>query len=53
MANEGISTLPLSSILMSFLVSVMIVNCVASDPVPAVVGIATIGGISTSITSPM
>ena len=36
-----------------FLVSVMIVNCVASDPVPAVVGIAAIGGIFTSITFPM
>ena len=31
---------------------VIIVNCVASEPVPLVVGIATIGGVGTVITLP-
>ena len=37
---------------MSFSVLVIIVNCVASEPVPEVVGIATIGGVATVITLP-
>ncbi len=52
-ARSGISTFPLSSILISFLVSVMMVNWVASDPVPAVVGIAMMGGISALISFPI
>jgi len=43
MATLG-SILPLKSILISFSVSVTIVNLVVSEPVPAVVGIQTIGG---------
>ena len=51
-AISGISTAPLRSILISFSVLVIIVNCVASEPVPDVVGIATIGGVGTVITFP-
>ena len=51
-ARSGIRTAPFKSIFMSFSVFVMIVNCVASEPVPLVVGIATIGGVGTVITLP-
>lgn len=43
MASSGMSGVPAMSIFTSLAVSVMIVNCVASEPVPAVVGMATIG----------
>ena len=52
-ARSGSSLSPFSSILISFSVSVIIVNFVASEPVPAVVGISTIGGNSPSISFPM
>ena len=37
---------------MSFFVFVMIVNCVASEPVPAVVGMAIMPGVSIVISFP-
>ena len=52
-ATSGISTVPFNNILIVVFVSVIMVNCVASDPVPAVVGIATIGGSGFVISFPM
>ena len=52
-ASWGISTCPFRSILISRVVSLMIVNWVASDPVPAVVGIAVIGGVGIWISFPI
>ena len=52
-ATSGTRQSPFNSILIPFSVSVTIVNLVASEPVPAVVGIATIGGTFPSIIFPL
>ena len=51
-AISGIRFLPFSSILMSASVFVMMVNWVASEPVPLVVGMAAIGGRAPVISFP-
>ena len=43
MATSGMSGAPAMSIFTSACVFVMMANCVASEPVPAVVGMATMG----------
>ena len=52
-ASVGTRSSPLSSIFILVSLSVMTVNFVASEPVPAVVGIAAIGGRPPSIAFPM
>ena len=52
-ASCGMSTVPFSSIFTSFFVSLMMVNWVASDPVPAVVGMAVMGGVGAVMGRPM
>ena len=51
-ARSGIRTGPFNSILISLFVLVIMVNCVASEPVPLVVGIATVGGVGTEMVFP-
>ena len=52
-ASDGIRQSPFRSIFMLVALSVITVNFVASEPVPAVVGIAAIGGIFPFITFPI
>ena len=52
-ASSGTNTAPFNSILIPFSLSVITVNWVASEPVPAVVGIAAIGGILPVIVFPI
>ena len=52
-ARSGIRQAPVSNIFTFVSVSLMIVNLVASEPVPAVVGMATRPGLLMSMSLPM